>query len=80
MQVENGLASNNFVNTIPYMKNKGGRPTRDPAGAADQAILMRVTATEKAAYERIADGSGVSLSEWIRGLLNRAVKRESKRG
>jgi hypothetical protein len=43
-------------------------------------IEMRLTDSEKDAYQHAAKRAGVTLSEWIRDRLNRAAKRENRSG
>ena len=58
---------------------KAGRPPRDPQAGAAKIFPVLLTDAEKADYARAAKRSGVSVSEWIRDRLAKAVKRESKR-
>jgi predicted HicB family RNase H-like nuclease len=60
------------------MKTKRGRPPIDPALKASEMVPVRMTTTERDEYRRAAERAGVSLSEWIRGCLSRAVKRSAK--
>ena len=55
-----------------------GRPPRDPKGGAAKIVPIRLTDTEKAAYQKAADKAGVSLSVWVRDRLDKAAKREAR--
>lgn len=52
-----------------------GRPPRSSVPATDR-LEMRITPAEREAWERAA--GDLSLSEWLRGLANRAAKRSVK--
>ena len=58
---------------------KAGRPPRGPKAGAAKHFIMRLTDAERESYARAAERAGVSQSEWIRGRLDKAAKRESKR-
>jgi len=51
-----------------------GRPPLDP-GDVKVVTPVRLAQKEKATYEKAATKAGLSLSEWIRGTLNDAIKR-----
>jgi hypothetical protein len=53
-----------------------GRPP-DRGVAANVLIAFRVTEQERNAYQSAADASGLSLSDWIRKLCERAAMRRS---
>jgi len=55
-----------------------GRPTRDPSGEPSKIVPIRMTDSERIEYQKAAERSGLSLSEWVRGQLNRAAKRQAK--
>jgi predicted HicB family RNase H-like nuclease len=57
---------------------KAGRPPRDPKQGAAKIFPVLLTDAERADYARAAQRAGVSVSEWIRDRLSKAVKRESK--
>jgi predicted HicB family RNase H-like nuclease len=57
------------------MGNKVGRPTRVKGAGAAKIFPIRLTAAEKAAYQKAAKRAGKSLSEWIRDQLDRAAGR-----
>ncbi len=61
------------------MKNKGGRPPRDPAEGASKLVPIRMTKAEHQRYQDAAEQAKLSLSEWARDRLDKAAKRESKR-
>jgi hypothetical protein len=58
---------------------KVGRPARDPKGVAAKIFPILLTEAEKAEYARAAKRAKMSLSEWMRDTLSKAVKRQSKR-
>lgn len=51
-----------------------GRPPRDGVGATER-VEIRVTAEEHKAYKAAAEAKGQSISQWVREVLGRAVKR-----
>ena len=57
------------------MKKRMGRPPLPPDAAKNEVFQMRLTAAERAAYQRAADRAGQTLSEWIRDRLGKAAKR-----
>lgn len=59
------------------MERKPGRPPRDPEGAA-KIVPIRMTDSERERYQKAAERAGMSLSEWARDRLDKAVNRESK--
>lgn len=60
------------------MAKKVGRPARDPQSGAATVIPVRFTTAEKAEYQRAAEKTGLTLSEWVRDRLNRAAKRDAR--
>lgn len=50
--------------------NKTGRPTTDKK---EQAIKLRMNDAMRAWVERMASAEGVSMSEFIRGILREAM-------
>jgi hypothetical protein len=58
---------------------KAGRPPRDPKAGAAKIFPVLLTDSEKDDYARAAKRAGMSISEWLRDRLAKAVKRESKR-
>jgi uncharacterized protein (DUF1778 family) len=61
------------------MANPNGRPKKPPAEVLAERMELRLTTAEREAYEGAAQNAGQTLSAWIRGLLNKAAKRKSKR-
>jgi len=57
-------------------KREPGRPARDPSGEPAKIVPIRMTDAERALYQRAADKARLSLSEWVRGCLSRAAKRQ----
>ena len=54
---------------------KIGRPPKRPEERADVNFTGRSTRAERDAWEAAAESAGLSLSDWLRGLANRAAKR-----
>ena len=52
----------------------GGRP-RDPSGKPSRTVGIRATDDERAAWQRAAEGSGISLTDWARRSLNQVAAR-----
>jgi hypothetical protein len=74
-----GYCQTDFCKYNCGMDNKMGRPTRDPGGEASKLFPVRLTALERAQYERAAKRAKMTVSEWMRDRLTKAAKRESKR-
>lgn len=55
-------------------KKRPGRPPR-VARSPSERFEMRISATERRAWLRIAAKEGLTLSDWIRGLCNYEVMR-----
>jgi uncharacterized protein (DUF1778 family) len=55
------------------------RPKKPVDEVASERIDLRVTTAERLTYEQAAARDDQTLSAWIRGLLNKAAKRKSKR-
>jgi uncharacterized protein (DUF1778 family) len=53
-----------------------GRPPRKEGESV--LINFRATADEREAYQRAAEAAGMSLSDWIRSLADRELKRKEK--
>jgi predicted HicB family RNase H-like nuclease len=51
---------------------------RGPNGTDEKAVLIRVPLELDAAITAAAHARGLSVAEWIRQVLARAVKREAK--
>jgi len=56
------------------MKTKMGRPPKSGAETLSERLELRITANEKAAYDEAADVAGMERSDWIRTVLNKAVR------
>jgi hypothetical protein len=56
-------------------KPRMGRPPRTGDAAAGEIITVRVTADERAAWERAAQDDEQSLAGWIRDRCNRSIAR-----
>ena len=63
---------NFFVITITGMV----RPAMPRGKARDKMMQIRVQVRDYDAYQNAAERAGVSLSEWVRGVLSRAAKRQ----
>jgi len=57
---------------------KVGRPRRDPSGKPSRLYPVRLTDSEIADYERSAKLAEMTVAQWIRDRLGKAVKRETK--
>lgn len=55
------------------------RPKKPADEVASERIDLRVTSTERAAYERAAESSGQSLSAWIKSHLGKAAAKAQKK-
>lgn len=63
------------------MEKRGrGRPRLDPEGPPAKYLTIRASDAEREAYREAAERAEKPLSEWVRERLNKAAKRESKRG
>ena len=60
------------------MNNRMGRPPKSGNETLSDRVFLRVTASEKAAYDKAAESAGVDLSEWIRAALNKTAKHALK--
>jgi hypothetical protein len=56
---------------------KMGRPPKPPDEVRAGVYQLRLTADERAEYDRAAERAGVNLSEWIRASLTKAARRGS---
>ena len=54
-------------------KPKRGRPPKDPESVRSGVYQLRLTDSEREAYDRAAKRDGVGLSEWIRRYLDKAA-------
>ena len=66
------LVYNIFMKT----KRRPGRPPKSSGKLKSESVLIRVEASEKAAFERAAEVAGTSLSSWARERLRIAALRE----
>ncbi len=53
-----------------------GRPTKHGSGPMVDRLEIRLDPGEKAAYVAAAQAAGLPLSDWIRAMLNAAIKRQ----
>lgn len=56
------------------IKPKLGRPPKVPSEVKGKLAAFRFRDEEREAYQVAADKSGLSLSEWVRQVLNHAVQ------
>jgi len=56
-----------------------GRRRRNPRHVADVLVAVRLTPAERAAFQRLADSDGLSLSELIRRLCMAEITRHTRR-
>jgi uncharacterized protein (DUF1778 family) len=58
------------------MKTKRmGRPPKSGNETLSERIIIRLTPAERATYDQTAEASGLDRSEWMRAILNKAVKK-----
>ena len=57
----------------------GGKP-RDPSGKPSRTVGIRATDDERAAWQRAAEASGSSLTDWARRSLNQLAARTIAKG
>ena len=55
-----------------------GRPPKSGAETLSERLELRITAAEKSAYDVAADAMNMERSDWIRAVLKKAAKRDSK--
>ena len=61
---------------MPITIKKVGRPPMPEGEALDSIIpATRCKSDERVAFERAAKKAGLTLSEWVRQTLNKAVQR-----
>lgn len=80
------ISSSEGLGSLPSMspeKTKrnplgSGRHPRVAGEVADERITMRLTASERTAYEAAAVSAGVTLGEWIRDTCNAHLKRKRR--
>ena len=54
-----------------------GRPQKPAGRTKGELLQIRVGDGERIEYQKAAERSGLSLSEWVRTQLNRAAKRQA---
>jgi len=77
--MKNNIARRYFFRTIAGMKKTRGRPPKAPNELFAERIELRMTADERADYERAAKRSEMTLSAWIRDQLGKAARRGSRK-
>ena len=66
-----------FVDTVNGMKKRGrGRPPKEADQLRSESLLVRLETGEKETFKSAAAKAGVSLSDWVRGRLQRIAARE----
>jgi len=60
-------------------KPKRGRPPKEPESVRSGVYQLRLTDTERETYDRAAKRAGVSLSDWMRGCLDKAAGQAHKK-
>ena len=60
-------------------KRGPGRPPLPPDETRPEVYQLRMSSAERDDYLKASKTAGLSLAEWMRDRLNKAVKRESKR-
>jgi hypothetical protein len=56
-----------------------GRRRRNPRHVADVLVAVRLTPSERAAFQRLANVDGVSMSDLIRGLFTAEITRRTRK-
>ena len=56
-------------------KTRMGRPPKSGDENLSERIIIRLTPSERAAYDQAAESAGLDRSEWMRAILNRAAKK-----
>ena len=56
-----------------------GRPPKSGNENLSERVFLRVTTSEKSAYDKAAETAGLDLSEWIRAALNKTAKQSLKK-
>jgi hypothetical protein len=65
--------------TEPMAKRPETRLGRPPRKDGESVLInFRATVTERDAYRRAADAAGMSLSDWIRSLAERELRKKEK--
>lgn len=63
---------------MPHETRRGpGRPPRREGQPV--LITIRATSEERETYSRAAEAAGLSVSEWIRSLVEAELKRKAKK-
>ena len=55
-----------------------GRPKMDEGEARDERIVLRARADERERWTSAAKRAGLTLSDWLRGLADRASAQKSR--
>ncbi len=66
-----------MAETTSMKKKATGRPRKK--FKSDQ-MIVKLSPAKKASYERAADASEMSLSEWVRSILDAALRRSGASG
>ena len=74
-----GLDATIFCPYNQEMKTKRGRPPKAPSELAEERVELRLHPADKAAWLKLAERAGMTLSAWIRDRLDKAAKREANR-
>lgn len=56
-----------------------GRPPKPDSERLASTLRVRLTAADRAMIDQVAQGRGEEVSEWARGVLLAAAKREARR-
>lgn len=59
-------------------KTRMGRPPKSGDENLSERLELRITASEKDAYDKAARAVGAERSDWIRAILNKAARRVLK--
>lgn len=60
-------------------KKRGrGRPPKPPEESKADLLHIRIAAEERTSYQKAADNTGMSFSEWVRDRLNKAARRDCR--
>lgn len=80
-----GSSSEGLGNLPPMSPEKtkrnplgSGRHSRVAGEVADERITLRLTTSERTAYEAAAEAASVTLGEWIRDTCNAHLKRKRR--
>jgi hypothetical protein len=64
-----------IVNKNPNQRPSPGRPPLPPEQGERTILNIRISEARKALYELAAKGRGLTLSAWVKAVLDRAAKR-----